>query len=560
MGKWEGPGSVERSDRIGALPFGRSDRLTARGLSVMPLARSAGPTVRDAVMQLLTDFGMTMIFGNPGSTELPMFRDLPDRFRYVLGLQESVVVGMADGYAQATGRAAFVNLHSSAGVGHAMGNLFTAYRNGTPLVVTAGQQARSILSHEPFLYAERATELPRPFVKWASEPARAEDVPLAIARAFHVAMQAPRGPTFVSIPIDDWERPCAPIAPAVMSGRVAADPVALADAAAILAGAAHVAIVAGAGVAHNDARTAVQELAERIGSGVWIAPMAARNPFPEDHALFRGFLAASRETIVRDLTGADVVLVLGAPAFTYHVEGEGPFLPPGACLIQIGDDPAMAARVPHGLAIVGDVRLAVETILHGLLPRSAAVSSPAPVVAPPSPDVLTDALLMARLSALRPAGIAIVEEAPSTRGPMHDWFPIRAGDEFHTCASGGLGHGLPAAIGVALARPDRPVLCLLGDGSAMYAIQGLWSAVAHGADVRFVIVNNGGYAALDQLGALFGIEAVGTTIGGIDFAGMAQAQGMTAERVTGPAALDSAIERLFAGLGPRLLEVVTRPA
>src|SRR5687768_5181440 len=169
------------------------------------------PTVRDATMCLLRDLGMTTIFGNPGSTELPLFKDFPADFRYVLGLQESIVVGMADGYAQATGNAALVNLHSAAGVGHAMGNIFTAYRNRTPLVISAGQQARSILPYEPFLSASDATRLPDPYVKWSSEPARGEDVPAAIARAYHVAMQQPCGPTFVSIPVDDWERPSEPV-------------------------------------------------------------------------------------------------------------------------------------------------------------------------------------------------------------------------------------------------------------------------------------------------------------------------------------------------------------
>lgn len=529
--------------------------MTARGLRVEPLAPSDGSTVRDAVMAVLAHFGVTTIFGNPGSTELPMFRDLPDRFRYILGLQESIVLGMADGYAQATGQAALVNLHSSAGVGHAMGNLFTAYRNGTPLVVTAGQQARSILPYEPFLYAERATELPRPFVKWAAEPARAEDVPLAIARAFHIAMQAPRGPVFVSIPIDDWERPCAPALPARVSTRTAPDPDLLCEVAVKIARAKRTTIVAGAGVANNGARDGLIALAERIGADVWIAPMAARNPFPEDHPQFRGFLPASREAIVRDLADTDCVLVLGAPAFTYHVEGQGPFVPEEATLIQIGDDPAIASRIPLGLALVGDLALVLDT-LAARLPSRPPVQHSAEPMPPPPPEVLTDALLMARLAALRPANIAIVEEAPSTRGPMHDYFPIRAGDEFHTCASGGLGHGLPAAIGVALARPDRPVLCLLGDGSAMYAIQGLWTAAQTGADVRFVIVNNGGYAALDQFGALFGIDVVGSKVHGLDFVGLAHSQGVPAQRVTEAAALDAAITDLFEGFGPRLIEVM----
>src|SRR5207249_6269846 len=174
-------------------------------------------TVRDATIDLLRRLGMTSVFGNPGSTELPMFRDFPEDFRYVLGLHEAVVVGMADGYAQATRNAAFVNLHSAAGVGNAMGNIFTAYRNRTPLVITAGQQARSILPYEPFLFSAQATELPKPYVKWSCEPARAEDVPQAIARGYYLAMQPPRGPVFISVPADDWARPCERVAPRTVS-------------------------------------------------------------------------------------------------------------------------------------------------------------------------------------------------------------------------------------------------------------------------------------------------------------------------------------------------------
>lgn len=515
-----------------------------------------GPTVRDVVMQLLGDLGMTTIFGNPGSTELPMFRDLPQGYRYMLGLQESVVLGMADGYAQATGRAALVNLHSSAGLGHAMGNLFTAYRNNTPLVVTAGQQARSILPYEPFLFAERATELPRPFVKWAVEPARAEDVPFAIARAWQIAMQAPRGPTFVSIPIDDWECPCEPVVPARILARPCAEPSALAEVADRLAAARRPVIVAGAGVANNGARAALVRFAERLNAEVWVAPMAARNPFPEDHPLFRGFLPASREALVGRLDGCDTVLVLGAPAFTYHVEGRGPFVPAGAALIQICDDPHLASRLPHGLAVVSDLVPALEFLLDKVSPRLAVVPARGEPVKPQGDGRLTDALLIERLNRFRPRGIAIVEEAPSTRGPIHDLMPIGPDDEFHTCASGGLGHGLPAAIGIALARAGDPVLCVLGDGSAMYAIQGLWSASHHGANVRFVIVNNGGYAALDQFGALFDIDVVGSKIPGLDFVALAEAQGVPAARVRGADQLDAAILDLFAGDGPRLLEVV----
>ena len=515
----------------------------------------AGYTVRSAVFSLLREHGMTTIFGNPGSTELPMFRDLPPDFRYILGLQESVVLGMADGFAQATRNAALVNLHSSVGVGHALGNLFTAYRNQTPLVVTAGQQARSMLPFDPFLYAERPTELPAPFVKWSTEPARAEDVPWAIARAYHVAMQAPCGPTFVSIPIDDWDRPCAPIPARRVSRTVQADPALIAEAAATLATARRPVIVAGAGVARERAWDALIALAESHHSPVWAAPMAARNVFPETHPLFAGFLAASREAIVRDLAGHDLILVVGAPVFTYHVEGFGPFAPDGARVIQIVDDPAMAARVPMGLAIVGSVRGALES-----LGASAPVERPRPrarpAAAPPDPDRLDDALLMARLAALRPDGLVIVEEAPGTRGPMHDHLPIHDADGFYTCASGGLGHGLPAALGVAIGRPEATVLVLLGDGSAMYAIQGLWTAAERRLDVRFLIVNNRGYAALQTFGALFGLEAVGSTLPGLDFCAIAAGHGVPAQRVERADALDAALDALFAGSGPRLLEVI----
>ncbi len=287
-------------------------------------------TVRDAVFQLLRSFGMTTIFGNPGSTELPMFRDFPHDFRYVLALQESLAVGMADGFAQAHRNAALVNLHSAVGVGHALGNLFTAYKNQTPLVITAGQQARSILPFEPFLFASEAAQFPKPYVKWSCEPARAEDVPAAIARAYYVAMQAPRGPTFVSVPLDDWDRACEPVEPRRVSRVTGGDPLLLAEAADALSQAERPVIIVGAGVARDDAWNETIELAERHQAAVWVSPMSARNSFPEDHRLFAGFLHPMRERIVATLAGADLILVLGAPAFTYHVEGFGPHVPPGA--------------------------------------------------------------------------------------------------------------------------------------------------------------------------------------------------------------------------------------
>ena len=300
--------------------------------------RVGSMTVREAVLRLWRALGMTTIFGNPGSTELPLFRDFPADFRYILGLQESLAVGMADGFAQATRNAGLVNLHSAVGVGHAMGNIFTAYKNQTPLVITAGQQARAILPFEPFLFSMRATELPQPYVKWSCEPARAEDVPAALARAYYMAMQPPRGPTFVSIPVDDWDRMCEPLEPRQVSGVLRGDPALLESIARELATAERPAFVVGAAVARDDAWDEVIELAERHQARVWVSPLSARNSFPEDHRLFAGFLAADRVKIVGSLSGHDLILVLGAPAFTYHVEGAGPHVPPGAKLFQLIDD------------------------------------------------------------------------------------------------------------------------------------------------------------------------------------------------------------------------------
>ena len=514
-------------------------------------------TVRDATIAFLRAAGMTTIFGNPGSTELPMFRDFPDDFRYVLGLQESVVLGMADGFAQATRNAALVNLHSAAGVGHALGNVFTAFKNQTPLVVTAGQQARAILPYEPFLFAERATEFPRPYVKWAAEPARAEDVPAAIARAYLVAMEPPCGPTFVSVPVDDWDRPCDPLPARRVSALNPGDPAMLRTIADALAAARAPAIVAGAGIARDGAWDAVIALAERQQAAVWAAPFAARNGFPEDHPLFQGFLDANRAAIVERLAPHDVVLVLGGPLSLYHTEGVGPHLAEGTRLFLIADNPAFASWAPVGDAVVANLTLAVATLLDG--PGSSPRATPPARPAPARLDgrAFTDAYLLQQIARLRPAGAIIVEEAPSSRGAMHDRLPIVAPDSFYTCASGGLGHGLPAAVGVALGRPGEKVIALIGDGSAMYAIQALWSAAELGLPVSVVIVNNRRYEALASFGRHFGLQqTVGTRLPNLDFGAIARGHGLEARRVEDAAALDEALVWSFAAHRPTLVEVM----
>jgi benzoylformate decarboxylase len=514
-------------------------------------------TVREATLALLREAGMTTIFGNPGSTELPMFRDFPEDFRYILALQESVALGMADGFAQATRNAGFVNLHSSAGVGHALGNLFTAYKNQTPLVVTAGQQARSILPYEPFLFAERPTEFPRPFVKWSVEPARAEDVPGAIARAYHIAMTAPRGPVFVSVPVDDWDQMCEPESLRKLAADNPGDGAALAEVAEALALARKPALVLGAGVARDQAWHQAITLAERHNAAVWVAPFSARDVFPEDHPLLAGFLLAGRESIVRDLTGHDLVVAVGGPLSLYHTEGFGPHVPEGCRYIQIVDNPSMASWSPADLSIVANARHALTRLAEGPAPAPRPLPQPRKPAALLSGMPFNDSYLLQQISQLRPAGSVVVEEAPSTRGTMHDYLPITDADGFYTCASGGLGHGLPAAMGVALGRPNDKIIAVLGDGSSLYAIQGLWTAAQLGLPISFVIIKNGRYEALEQFGRHFGLQqTVGTRLPEVDFCGLARSQGISAERVDTAAELDDALTRSFAAPHPTLVEVL----
>jgi len=517
------------------------------------------PTVRDAVVRLLSDLGMTTIFGNPGSTELPLLRDLPADFRYIVGLQESIVVGMADGYAQTTGNAAFVNLHSAAGVGHAMGNIFTAYRNRTPLVITAGQQARSIMPYEPFLFAVDATELPKPYVKWSNEPARAEDVPAAIARAYYTAMQPPCGPAFVSIPVDDWDRITESVPARIVTRTVLADPVFVAELGDRLNRCARPAFVVGPGVDREDAWQEVVALAERHEALVWVTPMSPRCSFPERHRLFAGFLPAIREQIVGCLEDHDLVLALGAQLFTYHVEGFGPHAPVGADVFQIVDDPNLAAWTPANRAIVGSVRHAMSALLEHGQPAA----RPAPhgrAVAPRAvaDEAISVAYLMQTVSDLRPADSIIVEEAPSSRKMMQAHLPVERPKGFFTCASGGLGHGLPAAIGVALAHSaTQRVIGLFGDGSAMYSIQALWSAAQLELPVTVIIINNHSYAALDEFASRFRMSRpVGTRLDGIDFAGLACALGCTGARVDRPEDLVRALTAALRAPTPSLIDVV----
>lgn len=526
--------------------------------SMTPRSALTSATVRDSVVQLLRSFGMTTVFGNPGSTELPLYHNWPADFRYILALQESVVVAMADGYAQATRNAAFVNLHSAAGVGHALGSIFTAYRNQTPLVVTAGQQTRSMLLTDPFLFAESAAEFPKPYVKWSIEPPRAQDVPAAIARAYYTAMQAPCGPTFVSIPADDWDQAGDILQPRQLSFTVRPEPQLLASFAKALDESRNPAFVVGPAIDRCRAWDLVVRLAERVNAAVWASPKSSRCSFPEDHPQFVGFLAAERSRIAAALSMHDVVLVLGAPAFSYHVETGGPFLAPETSLYQIVDDPELAAWAPGGTALVGSLDLGISDLLnltHNLNRRSQHSRVESPRIQ--ASKVISVEFLMQTLAETRPPSSIIVEEAPSSRSAMQQYLPICQSESFYATASGGLGFGLPASVGVALARRDRRVIALIGDGSSMYAIQALWTAAQCKLPMTIVVIRNGTYAALRGLGNRLGTQSlVGVDLPDIDFVALANGHGCEGTRVENGTDLRSALERAMRSEHPCLVEVV----
>jgi benzoylformate decarboxylase len=503
---------------------------------------------------------MTTVFGNPGSTELRMLRDWPDDFTYVLGLQESTAVAMAAGHALGTRRAAFVSLHSAGGVGHALGAVFNAYRDRVPLVIVAGQQARSLTQLRPFLGADEPALFPRPYVKSSRQPDRPADVPAVLAEAHRIAMTHPRGPVFVSVPEDDWDQPADPVPSRTVHTAFTADPDALAALAARLDTCARPALVVGPGVDDEQALPEARALAERTRAAVWISPLSGRSGFPESHPLFQGFLPPVAGRLAARLAPYDVVVALGAPLFTYHVADDSPPLPEGTELFHLDCDPAQAAWLPTGTSLVTTLKPALThlTALLGETERDSPPPRPAAAPARPSAHI-TPELVFDLLRTRLPSDRVLVEEAPSHRDALHARVPVDLSGGFLTTGSGALGWGLPLAVGRALADRRR-VVCVLGDGSALYSIQALWTAARHHAPVTYVVLDNGGYAAVRALGRRIGVTPVpGTEIGGVDFAALAESFGCEASYEERPEALPAALDRVLAGAGddtgPHLLHL-----
>ncbi|HET6509683.1 MAG TPA: benzoylformate decarboxylase [Baekduia sp.] len=525
-------------------------------------------TVREAAFDLFRAHGMTTIFGNPGSTELPMLADFPDDFRYILGLQEAVVVGMADGYAQASGRVAHANLHTAPGVGNAMGAIFTAKANKSPVLITAGQQVRPYQTLQANLTNYRATEVPQPYVKWSFEPPRAEDVPAALARALHLASLPPAGPAFVSVPMDDWAQPVDPatagrLVARRVTGRATPDPAAVADLARRLAAAERPMLVAGPGIDAANAWPDAIRLAEEQDMAVWAtpAPGGGRLGFPESHPRFRGVLPPAIGPAGQVLGRHDFVLVLGSSVFPYYPYIPGEALPAGTELLAVTDDPDEAARAPAGDAIVADVGLTLAALLAALPPRGATtIAAPAAaerVREESDPDGrLHPAHAYEALADVLPDSGIVVLESPSSTLLFRDRVRLARPGSYYFGASGGLGFGLAAAIGVRLASPSRPVVCVLGEGSAQYAITGLWTAQAYNIPVTFLILRNDEYSILKWFASMAQVHGVpGLDLPGLDVAATAASYGVHSDHAADLEQLRVLLRDAIADDRPRVIQV-----
>ncbi|MFC0505516.1 thiamine pyrophosphate-dependent enzyme [Micromonospora costi] len=523
-------------------------------------------TVRDATLDVLRRYGMHRIFANPGSTEVAFLADLPDDLEFVLALHEGSVVGMATGHAIATGRPAFVNLHTTAGLGNAVGALATARVNRAPLVVVVGQQDRRHLALEPFL-AGRLDGLAGPYPVWVNQPALAQDVPAAIRRAWHEARQH-RGPAIVVVPMDDWSAPTDPaLGLAAPTTVLRAGPEA--DAAAgevvrLLDRAANPLVVVGAGA--DDRRTwdALVSLAERIGAPVWQEAFGARAGFPQDHPRFAGHLPAGRSRLRAVLAPHDVALVVGTGAFRQYPYEPGPLVPDGLTVAVVSDDPDELHHSRAELAVLADPAAFCLAVAEQVTPRRAPAPAPrAGTVEPPAAGEPMRAVhVFAALAERLPRDVVLVEETPSSRPDLHRLLPAREPRGFVSAAMGGLGFALPAAAGLRMGDPSRPVVAVLGDGSSLYGIQGLWSAARYGCGVLFVVLSNGRYAVLDRLADKAGGKAPWPAFEDVSVHGIAQALGCPARRVVDHpellAVLDEVVPTLAHRTEPLLLDVPVR--
>lgn len=528
-------------------------------------------TVRDACFEVMRAQGMTTIFSNPGSTEIPFLTDLPSEFRFVLALHEGSVVGIASGYALATGEPAFVLLHTTAGLGNGVSAIATARVNHAPMVVVVGQQDRRHLALEPFL-AGRLEGLAGDYPLEVLSPVVATDVPSALLRASHSAREG-RGPVIVIVPMNDWDAAAEPDATAAATRSILSPrglPAELGELAAVLRAASAPVIVAGSGNDSEAGWAGLVALAERLNAPVWQEPFGSRAGFPQDHPLYRGQLPADRPRMRERLDGHDVVLVVGTAAIRQYPYRPGPLVPESTRVFVLTADPAEAHRSPAELAIIGDPA-ALCLALSDALPARGSLAEAAPGESPyrltPPADGSRAALRAAHVFQLLAERLApetmIVEESPSSRPALESLLPARRPFSFLSAAMGGLGFAMPAAIGLKLGRPKHPVLAIVGDGSSMYSIQSLWTAATLGIGTVFIVLNNGGYAVMNRLAEQRGGTPAWPAFGALSVSAIARGFGVESRVVDNHdellAVLNEVVPSLADRAVPLLLEIVVAP-
>lgn len=509
-------------------------------------------TVRDVTFNLLRKLDLKTIVGNPGSTEEPFLKNFPKDFDYVMALQEASVVSIADGLSQGLRKPVVVNIHTGAGTGNAMCAIFTAFLNKTPLIITAGQQTRDMLLSEPMLTNIQSTLLPQPWVKWAYEPARAQDIPGAFMRAYATAVQEPAGPVFLSLPLDDWDQAMDDIdVVRMVSTRTGPDPVVVANFAARINAARSPVLVYGGDVARAGAHTWNDgiTLAERLGAPVWTAPFCERPGFPETHPQFAGALPAAIGPLSEKLEGHDLVIVVGSPVFRYYPYVAGPFLPKGADLLHVTDDPDATAKAVVGSSMVSDVGLFFEALLPAVKPRAAFSGSPLRQPPAPSSDELpmTPDTVYATLNSLLPEDFVMAQESPSNIPHMQDQIRVGKPDVSYAFASGALGWTTPASVGLALAERksgrNRPTICFMGDGSFQYSVQGVYTGVQQKVHVIYVVLQNEEYGILKEFADLEDTPGVpGLDLPGIDIVALGGAYGAKSTKASDKAELAKAFK------------------
>jgi benzoylformate decarboxylase len=493
--------------------------------------------------------------------------DLPSDFEFVLGLHEGPVVAMATGYALGRNAPSLAVLHTTAGLGNAVGAIATARVNRAPVVIVVGQQDRRHLVFEPFLTG-RLERLAGDYPVWVDVPLRAGDVPGAIERAAHEA-ETHRGPALVIVPMDDWsaavDEDREDAAPARLVRAAGVDDKAVEELAALLQDGESPALVVGAAADDAETWSALEQLAERLVAPVFQESFGARAGFRQDHPLFAGFLPADRPRLREKLAPHDCILVVGAPVFRQSPYAPGRFTNERTRVCVINEHADEIHRSPADLAVLGPLAPTCRALAVRLPQRDAA--RPEQFTSPPAPEPCDPMLaghVLAALAERLPRSAVVVEEAPVDRPELHERLPAREPLGFLSAAMGGLGFALGGAVGVRMAQPRRPVVALVGDGSSLYGIQALWSAAHYGVGVLFVILSNGGYAIMDRLAERVGGAAPWPGFGDVDIAGLARAFGCEARKIERHDDLLAALDKTVPGLGeraqPLLLDVAIAPS